>query len=37
VPRQGCGVTEAAGRIFVIGGGRKPGFSVSNVNEVFVP
>ncbi len=36
-PRQGCAVASYGGRIFVIGGGRKPVLSVSSLNEVFVP
>jgi N-acetylneuraminic acid mutarotase len=36
-PRQGCGAAAVNGRIFVIGGGRMPGLSVSNLNEVYVP
>lgn len=36
-PRQGCAVAAVDDRIFVIGGGRKPVLSVSDVNEVFVP
>ncbi|MFH1047965.1 MAG: kelch repeat-containing protein [Patescibacteria group bacterium] len=35
--RQGAAVATAGGRIFVIGGGKHVGVSVSDINEVFIP
>ncbi|MEK9152817.1 MAG: hypothetical protein AAB692_05635 [Patescibacteria group bacterium] len=35
--RHGAGIAVAGGKIFIIGGGRRTGPSVSDVNEVFVP
>jgi hypothetical protein len=35
-PRHGLGVVAAAGRIYVIGGGVRPGLTVSSANE-FLP
>lgn len=37
VPRHGLGAIAAGDSIFVIGGGTQAGFSVSDVNSVFVP
>ncbi|MGH7369418.1 MAG: hypothetical protein ACREIN_00850 [Candidatus Methylomirabilaceae bacterium] len=33
--RHGLGAAAVAGKIYVIGGGVKPGASRSNLNEVF--
>jgi len=35
--RHGVGAAAVGGRIFVIGGGRHAGISVSDANEVFLP
>jgi N-acetylneuraminic acid mutarotase len=35
--RQGAGAAAAGGRIFVVGGGKHPGISVSDINEVLLP
>ncbi len=37
VPRHGFGAAAVNGMIFTVGGGRRPFFSVSDLNEVFVP
>ncbi|TSC68303.1 MAG: Kelch repeat-containing protein [Parcubacteria group bacterium Gr01-1014_66] len=35
--RHGLGAAASGDRIYVIGGGLKPGLSVSNINTVFTP
>lgn len=37
VPRHGFGLAQYDGRVFIIGGGQRPGWSVSDLNQVFIP
>ena len=35
--RHGFGAVEVDGKIFIIGGSPRPGLSVTDLNEVFIP
>lgn len=35
--RHGLGAVPVGGSVYVLGGGKRPGLSVSGLNEVFTP